>query len=80
MGGQTLYRIVICGELSERWSEWFDRFDLSLTRGPNGELLTTLCGPVADQAALRGILVALWDLNLTLLSVCRIEAGVGDLS
>jgi hypothetical protein len=32
---------------------------------------TTLVGPVADQAVLRGILNRIWDLNLTLLSVTR---------
>ena len=35
--------------------------------------ITTLTGPVADQAALRGILTKVWDLNLTLISVTRIE-------
>ena len=35
--------------------------------------LTVLAGPVADQAALRGILNRLWDLNLTLISVIRVE-------
>jgi len=34
-----------------------------------GLLVTTLAGPVAGQAALRGILCKLWDLNLTLISV-----------
>ena len=36
--------------------------------------VTTLTGPVADQSALRGILSKIWDLNLTLISVRRIEA------
>jgi hypothetical protein len=30
-----------------------------------------LTGSLADQAALRGILTRLWDLNLTLISVVR---------
>lgn len=71
------YRIVVSGELTEHWFDWFDTFDLSLAREPNGRLQTTLDGLVADQSALRGILVALWDLNLTLLSVDRVELG-GD--
>jgi hypothetical protein len=41
----------------------------------DGSPSTTLTGPVADQAALRGLLCALWDLNLTLISVARIETG-----
>jgi hypothetical protein len=35
---------------------------------------TTLVGPVVDQAALRGLLCRLWDLNLTLISVRRLAA------
>ncbi len=34
---------------------------------------TTLTGKVTDQAALRGILCRLWDLNLAILSVCRLD-------
>jgi len=39
----------------------------------DGQPITTLTGPVADQAALRGILNKLWDLNLTLLGVNRMD-------
>jgi hypothetical protein len=31
-----------------------------------------LTGPLADQAALRGVLTRLWDLNLDIISVVRI--------
>jgi hypothetical protein len=37
--------------------------------------ITRLCGAVADQAALRGILSAIWDLGLTLISVHPIGWG-----
>jgi len=38
---------------------------------------TTLrAGPVADQAALRGLLSKIWDLNLVLISVTVREASV----
>jgi hypothetical protein len=30
---------------------------------------------MVDQAALRGILCRMWDLNLTLVSVIRMETG-----
>jgi hypothetical protein len=32
-----------------------------------------LTGRVADQAALRGILARIWDLNLNVISVIRVE-------
>ena len=40
--------------------------------------ITTLSGAVVDQAVLRGILDKIWDLNLVLISVIRIEANAKD--
>ncbi len=39
------------------------------TDSSQGLPITVLTGPVVDQAALRGILNRLWDLNLTVISV-----------
>jgi len=36
---------------------------------------TILSGPVTDQAALRGLLNKIWDLNLTLISLERVETN-----
>ncbi len=44
---------------------WFS--PLTLAHAPNG--VTTLTGPVRDQAELHGLLIKIRDLNLTLLSV-----------
>ena len=68
--GQSIYRIVVEDGLDTRWATWFER----LTVADDEEGHTILTGPVDDQAALRGILNKLWDLNLTLVSVRRIEA------
>ena len=64
------YQITLQGRLDESWSEWLDGMMLVFEDG-----ITTLTGTVADQAALRGILSKIWDLNLTLISVSRIEAN-----
>ena len=55
--------------LDQRWSDWFD--GLQVSSQPDG--VTVLAGPVADQAALHGLLTKVRDLNLPLLSVRRIE-------
>ena len=69
---KTVYAIKIQGELGENWSDWFDGLSISV----EGDLpVTTLTGVVADQVALRGILNKLWDLNLTLISVLRLDNG-----
>ena len=66
--GTAVYQIRIKGQLDDDWSEWFD--DLTVTCDEHGG--TTLCGPVIDQAALFGLLAKVRDLNLPLLSVCRV--------
>jgi len=67
------YRIKVQGTLDERWSDWFSGMAITSEIGGDGLPITSLTGPVADQAILRGVLVKIWDLNLTLISVARIE-------
>ena len=63
------YRIVVEGELNESWSELLGEVNIeNLDRG-HGTSQTMICGFVPDQAALRGLLIKIWDLNLTLVSV-----------
>ena len=75
---RPIYEVQVQGELDQGWAEWFN--DLSATLSYAGEQppTTTLMGPVADQSALRGLLCKLWDLNLTLISVRRIEKEEKD--
>lgn len=71
----AVYEIRVQGELDPDWQAWFN--GLAISQEPTGRQPgdTILTGPVADQAALRGLLCRLWDLNLTLLSVRRMEGG-----
>ena len=62
------YRILIEGQLDARWSDWFDGLSVALV----GESETAIQGPITDQAALRGILERIWDLNLAIISVQRL--------
>jgi hypothetical protein len=72
--GPRIYRIRIEGRLDDRWSDWFSGLTITYEAESDGDTVTTLRGPIADQAALRGALSRLWDLNLTLISVRRLEA------
>ena len=72
----VLYQIRVQGRLDERWSEWFGAVTVTFNEG-----VTTLTGPVADQAALRGMLTEIWDLNLALIAVNQIapdDSGTGQ--
>jgi hypothetical protein len=67
------YQIKIKGKIREDWSDWLSGMEISSAQAGEESQITTLTGIVPDQAALRGILCKLWDLNLTILSIARIE-------
>jgi hypothetical protein len=62
------YEIRVRGVLDGRWSGWFD--GLRVTSDAHE---TSIAGPVADQAALHGLLAKVRDLGVELLSVRRAE-------
>jgi hypothetical protein len=65
------YEIRIKGHLEVRWVKWFN--GLTITLEENGN--TLLSGPVADQAALHGLLKKVRDLGMPLVSVTPVEPG-----
>jgi hypothetical protein len=67
------YQIRVKGNLPENWSEWFGDLAIETKRAPDGSNTTVLQGALADQAALRGILIKLLDLNLVLISVQQVH-------
>jgi hypothetical protein len=65
----THYRIRLRGHLSGHWAEWFA--GLTITNQANGE--TLLEGPLADEAALHGVLIKVRDLGLPLLALAALR-------
>jgi hypothetical protein len=68
--GAGRYEIRVKGHLGPRWAARFD--GMTLTR--DGDGTTVIHGPVADQAALHGLLARVRDLGIALLSVTQVEA------
>ena len=68
MSVNSRYEIRVKGILDGRWTAWFE--DLQVT-GDGEE--TLICGPVADQAALHGLLTKVRDLGLFLISVRHLD-------
>ena len=74
-GRPATYQIRVQGRLDESWSDWLEGMKVTYTGGDEGWPVTTLTGAVMDQAALHGVLSRLGNLNLTLISVRRIEGN-----
>lgn len=66
-----IFEIHLKAYLDTRWANWFEGMTITLTE--DGD--TVLTGPVADQAALHGLLKKVRDLGLLLISVNRVERG-----
>jgi hypothetical protein len=63
--------IRVKGVLDSGWSAWFDGLSLTSDEGSQ----TTIAGPIADQAALHGLLAKVRDLGLELLEVRCTDPG-----
>ena len=68
------YEIRLKGHLDARWAAWFD----GLTLSHDSDGTTIIRGPVADQAALHGLLQKVRDLGLPLVSVTQVEPDQPD--
>lgn len=64
-----IYQIRVRGCLDRRWTDRFDGLAITWEDGVD----TLLTGPVADQAALHGLLRKLRDLGVTLIAMNTIE-------
>ena len=65
-----VYEVRVEGLLGGDWSAWFD--GLEVTADGHQSVLT---GPLADQAALHGVLLKIRDVGLQLISVRRLDPG-----
>jgi len=71
---QANYEIKVLGHLDSLWEQWFEGMTLAtIENGESGLACTLISGFVADQAALHGLLTRIRDLNLTLVSIRRIN-------
>ena len=75
------YRIEVLGRIDATWSEWFDRMSIRYERDAHGSPVTVLVGEVADQSALRGLLGKIWNMNLSVIGLRRMQTeGAGSQS
>jgi hypothetical protein len=69
IGSPATYHIRVIGALDENWSKRLGNLTITSTQMDDQQVITSLEGNLVDQAALFGVLMALYDLRLPLLSV-----------
>jgi hypothetical protein len=65
---ETQYRVQVKGYLPDGWCQLIERMEI--IRDVDG--ITTLSGPIRDQAELYGLVAKLQSLGLTLVSINQI--------
>ena len=69
------YRIVVQGRLDASWSDRLGGMSISERSSETGETETVLVGRLPDQAALSGVLNALYELHLPVVSANCLDTG-----
>ena len=72
-GGPATYRIVVKGELGEKWSDRLAGLAISTAEREGEAPKTTLVGRIRDQAELSAVLDTLYGLHLPILRIEQVE-------
>jgi hypothetical protein len=73
MTAPGVFRIRVRGRLEPRWADRLGGMSINTETPEGGGVQSVLVGRLADQAALSGVLNALHDLHLPLVSVESLE-------
>lgn len=71
----AFYCIRVVGHLDRSWSNRLSGMQISVSNPVGSHEVSTLSGALADQAALFGVLKALYDMRFPLLSVECLEVS-----
>ena len=69
LGQTAVYQIVVQGSLTEQLAECLGGLRLQVSPGVHGGAATTLTGRLRDQAQLIGVLNALYEMRVPILSL-----------
>lgn len=67
------YQIIVQGQISPTWSDRLEGLLIYQNQVEGEPCLTMLLGELTDQAALAGVLMALYEMHLPVLSVKRLS-------
>ena len=70
----AMYKIKVQGELKENWSERLQGMQINVDKPQGKKPVSVLIGQINDQSALSGVLNALYEFNMTILSVNMLKS------
>jgi hypothetical protein len=73
MRGPAIYRIRVGGRVDPRWADRVSGMQITNLTHLRGNTESVLVGRLADQSALNGVLTALYDRHLPVISVEYLE-------
>jgi len=73
----AIYRICVQGHLDVKWTDYVQGMSISTEYDESQNPVTTLTGQLLDQAAFMGVMSALYDHRLPILSVECLSAEIG---
>ena len=65
MSHPAVYRIRVRGRMDPRWSDYLQGMTMSVIEENNKQTVTELSGLLSDQAALMGVLLQLYNRNVS---------------
>jgi len=64
-----IYRIVVRGMIGKSWSPRLSNMQITSKKNSKEETFTSLVGKVNDQTALSSVLLTLYEMHMTVISV-----------
>lgn len=68
----AVYQIKVLGKVPQYWSDRLSGMIITYNE-TKGEVTTSLIGKMSDQSALSGVLNALYDLHMSVISVKKMK-------
>lgn len=65
----AVYRILVKGKVDKAWSDRLNSMQINIEERSGGKTFTSLIGRITDQTALSSILLTLYEMNMTVISV-----------
>ena len=72
------FQIIVKGWVKESWSKWLGNFFIDPKLDDHSGQISIITGYVSDQAALRGLMNQIWDLNLVIISYQQIDTKLDN--